>query len=374
VPDAVLVVLGLVAGAALLARIPTPRGDATPEAACGAATVSIVIPARDEERTLPVLLASLRDLDPAPREVIVVDDGSSDATAAVAAAHGARVLAAVPPPGWAGKPYACHLGAEAARGSHLLFLDADTWLAPDAVSRLLGELATRRGLVSVQPHHRTERVYEQLSAFFNVTAMMGTGAFAAAGRAPGRMAFGPCLLTTVDDYRAAGGHAAVRGEVVEDVHLARRYRDKGLPVHCLGGGDVVGFRMYPGGVRQLVEGWTKNIASGAGLSPWWALLGTVAWVCACVAVALAGVRGALSWGVGDGAAPWVAVLAWAAVAVELGWMLGRIGTWRVSTAVLFPLPLLAFLAVFFRSLAVTVVRGEVTWRSRRLPVGARTGR
>jgi hypothetical protein len=377
VRDAVLVVLGLVAGAVLLARIPTPRRSAHASAGLPAAparTLSIVVPARNEERSLPVLLASLRALDPAPHEVIVVDDGSTDATAAVAAAAGATVLAVTPPPGWAGKPYACHVAADAATGTHLLFLDADTCLAPDALARLLAEHDARGGLVSVQPHHRTERPYEQLSAFFNVTAMMGTGAFAAAGRAPAAMAFGPCLLTTVSDYRAAGGHAAVRGEVVEDVHLARRYRARGLAVHCLGGGDVVGFRMYPGGVRQLVDGWTKNIASGAGLSPWWALLGTVAWVCSCVAVALTGTRAALGWALGDGPAPWVAVMAWAAVAVLLGWMLGRIGSWRVSTAVLFPVPLVAFLAVFFRSLAVTLVRGEVTWRSRRLPVGARSGR
>jgi 4,4'-diaponeurosporenoate glycosyltransferase len=377
VPDAVLVVLGLVAGAVLLARIPTPRRSAHVSAGLPAAparAVSIVVPARNEERTLPVLLASLRALDPAPHELIVVDDGSTDATAAVAAAHGATVLAVTPPPGWAGKPYACHVGADAATGTHLLFLDADTWLAPNALGRLLAEHRARGGLVSVQPHHRTERPYEQLSAFFNVTAMMGTGAFAAAGRVPAAMAFGPCLLTTVADYRAAGGHAAVRGEVVEDVHLARRYRARGLPVHCLAGGDVVGFRMYPGGVRQLVDGWTKNVASGAGLSPWWALVGTVGWICSCVAVALTGTRAALGWALGDGPAPWVAVVAWGAVAVQLGWMLGRIGSWRVTTAVLFPVPLMAFLALFVRSLAVTLVRGEVTWRSRRVPVGARSGR
>lgn len=372
---AAFVLLGLVAGALLLARVPTVRRATGGRPADAARpTVSIVVPARNEERTLPVLLASLQALDPAPHQIIVVDDSSTDATAAVAAAHGALVLAASPPRGWAGKPWACHVGAEAATGTHLLFLDADTWLAPDALARLLAEHGARGGLLSVQPHHRTERAYEQLSAFFNVTAMMGTGAFAVAGPPPGVMAFGPCLMTTVADYRAVGGHAAVRGEVIEDVHLARRYRTVGLPVRCLGGGDAVGFRMYPGGPRQLVEGWTKNIASGAGLSPPWALVGTVAWICACVAVALAGVRDALSWALGDGPAPWVAVAAWAAVAIELGWMLGRIGTWRVWAAVLFPVPLVAFLAVFFRSLAITLVRGEVTWRSRRLPVGARSGR
>ena len=372
---AALVVLGLVAGALLLARVPTLRRPAAGGAVGPPAAVSIVVPARNEERTLPVLLASLRELDPAPHEMIVVDDSSTDATAAVAAAHGATVLAAASPPaGWAGKPWACHVGAEAATGTHLLFLDADTWLAPDTLPRLLDEHATRGGLLSVQPHHRTERAYEQLSAVFNVTSMMGTGAFAIGGAGPGAMAFGPCLITTVRDYRAVGGHAAVRNEVVEDVRLARLYRAQGLPVRCVGGGDAVGFRMYPGGPGQLVEGWSKNIAAGAGLSPPWALAGTVAWICACVAVTLAAAGGARSWAFGDGPVPWVAVAAWAAVAVELGWMLGRIGTWRVWTAVLFPIPLAAFLALFVRSLALTLVRGEVTWRARRVPLGARSGR
>jgi hypothetical protein len=375
VQHAALVVLGLVAGALLLARVPTLRRPAADGAAGPLAAVSIVVPARNEERTLPVLLASLRGLDPAPHEMIVVDDSSTDATAAVAAAHGATVLAAASPPaGWAGKPWACHVGAGAATGTHVLFLDADTWLAPDTLPRLLDEHATRGGLLSVQPHHRTERAYEQLSAVFNVTSMMGTGAFTIGGAGPGAMAFGPCLITTVRDYRAVGGHAAVRNEVVEDVRLARLYRARGLPVRCVGGGDAVGFRMYPGGPGQLVEGWSKNIASGAGLSAPWALAGTVAWICACVAVTLAAAGGALSWAFGDGPVPWVAVTAWAAVAVELGWMLGRIGTWRVWTAVLFPIPLAAFLALFFRSLALTLVRGEVTWRARRVPLGARSGR
>jgi 4,4'-diaponeurosporenoate glycosyltransferase len=374
VSHAALVVPGLVAGALLLARVPTLRRPTADGTAGLPPAVSIVVPARNEERTLPILLTSLRELDTAPHEVIVVDDSSSDATAAVAAAHGATVLAAASPPaGWAGKPWACHTGAEAATGTHLLFLDADTWLGPDALGRLLGEHAAQGGLLSVQPHHRTERAYEQLSAFFNITSMMGTGAFAVGGTARGAMAFGPCLLSTVADYRTVGGHAAVRGEVVDDVRLARLYRARGLPVRCVGGGDAITFRMYPGGPGQLVEGWTKNIASGAGLSPPWALAGTVAWISGCVAVTLAAAGGGWSWAFGDGPAPWGAVAAWAAVAVELAWMLGRFGTWRVWTAVLFPVPLAAFLALFFRSLALALVRGEVTWRARRVRLGARSG-
>lgn len=385
-PDVVIVVLGLVSGALLLARIPIAGGDAPAGTADGVApgpatpqvgvAVSVVVPARDEAATLPVLLASLAHLDPAPHEVIVVDDASSDGTAAVAAAHDAVVLTTEPPAGWAGKPWACHVGARAATGTHLLFLDADTWLTPDALAVLLAEHAASGGLVSVQPHHRTERSYEQLSAFFNLTSMMGTGAFAPGrgGRAAGAAtAFGPCLITTSADHRAVGGHAAVAGEVVEDVHLARLYRAHDLPVRSLAGGRVVGFRMYPAGLRQLVEGWTKNIAAGAGLSPPWALAGTVAWVSACVVTALAGVRGLAGWATG-GAAPAEAAAAWAVVALQLRGMLARVGTWRWWTPWLFPVPLVAFVAVFARSLAVTLLRRDVTWRHRRVPIGARAGR
>lgn len=375
--DLLLVGAGLVAGALLLARVPTvrpvDRGPAGAPAAGGRATVSVVIPARNEEGTLPVLLRSLARLDPPAHEVVVVDDASTDATAGVAAAHGARVVRVDPPDGWLGKPWACHVGSRVATGSHLVFLDADTWLAPDALTRLVAEHAAFGGLVSVQPRHQTERSYEQLSAMFNVTAMMGTGAFAPGRGGRAAMAFGPCLVATTDEYRAVGGHAAVAGQVVEDVHLARAYRARGLPVRCLGGGDAVGVRMYPAGLRGLVEGWTKNIAAGAGLSPPWALGGSIAWVASCAAVAWMGVRGVAGWPFGGGA-PLVPGAAWVVTALCLRWMLARIGTWRWWTAWLFPVPLAVFLVVFLRSLVATLVRGEATWRDRRVPVGVRAGR
>ncbi|HEX6420912.1 MAG TPA: glycosyltransferase [Acidimicrobiales bacterium] len=362
-----LVGAGLAAGALLLARVPRPgRAGAAPPGV----RASIVVPARDEAATLPTLLASLRDLEPPAAEVIVVDDGSRDGTARVAAAHGARVVPASPPAGWAGKPWACHVGAQAARGSLLVFLDADTRLAPGALGRLLAEQAAHGGLVSVQPHHEAVRAHEQLSAFFSVVAMMGTGAFAPGRRGRARMAFGPCLVTAAEDYRAVGGHAAVRGEVVEDVHLARRYAAHGLPVRCLAGGNDVRFRMYPTGPSQLVEGWTKNIAAGAGLAPPWAAAGTAAWVASCAAVATAGVRGGVAWATGTGPPPAVAAAAWLVVAGELWWMLRRVGSWRPWAALAFPVPLAVFVGVFARSAALALLGREVTWRSRRVPAGA----
>ena len=84
----------------------------------------------------------------------------------------------------------------------------------------------------------------------------------------------------------------------------------GLPVTCLGGGDAVGFRMYPAGLRQLVEGWTKNIASGAGLSPPWALAGTVAWMLRVRGRGAGGRPGHRGRGASATGRPPVAVAAW----------------------------------------------------------------
>lgn len=375
-----LVVAGLAGGAVLLARVPTlargsgrrgpPPGAAEEAEGHGRPTVSVVVPARNEAAALPALLASLQRLSPAPREIIVVDDGSDDGTARVAAERGAEVRrVAGPPPGWLGKPWACQVGAEAASGTHLWFLDADTWVAPGALGRLVAEHRRHGGLVSVQPYHVTERPYEQLSAIFNVVAAMGSGAFAPwRRRAASPAAFGPCLFTSADDYRAAGAHRAVRQAVVEDLALARRYRRAGLPVSTLAGGSLVRFRMYPDGLRQLVEGWSKNVALGAATADRVAVAGAIAWVASCAAVAVTGMRAAARRLAGSPGPPAGAAAAWLAVTAELWWMLRRLGSFRWWVAPAFPVPLAAFLGIFARSAVRSVVHGDVTWRGRRVPL------
>ena len=366
---------GLLAGAWYLARVRPPGTDRASRDRAPVPTavrVSVIVPARDEARTLPRLLTSLRALEPAPYEILVVDDDSTDATASVAAAHSATVVAAgARPPGWAGKPWACQVGADTATGTHLLFLDADTWLAPDALARLLDEHAQHGGLVSVQPFHVTVRPYEELSAYCNAVAMMGTGAFTPRGATTTRAAFGPCLFTTVGDYDAVGGHASVRSEVLEDVRLSHRYRAAGLPVTCRAGREVVRFRMYPDGLHRLVEGWSKNMASGAAATDRVAVVATVVWVAAQVAVTVRAATGVTGWTFGRGPAPLVALGVYAVVAVQMRVLLRRIGSFRRLTAVVFPVPLAAFVAIFLRSCVLTFVRREVIWRDRTIAVGPR---
>lgn len=324
---------------------------------------AVVIPARNEAANLPRLLGSLSAQDPPPGAVIVVDDHSEDDTAAVARSAGATVVVAGSlPPGWTGKSWACTAGAtaaNAARADILVFLDADTVLAPGGLSRLVGEHGRRGGLVSVQPFHATERPYEALSAFFNLVSMMGVGAFTPRRQPRPTGAFGPCLVCTPPDYALTGGHAHddVRGQVVEDVALAHRFTEQGLPVTVLGGRGTIDFRMYPDGVRQLVEGWTKNFASGASTARPLTFALISLWLSGCISA---------TWSL---PAPAAAAVYLAYVA-QLAWMLARIGRFGWWPAPLYPLLLVFFLGVFARSIVLTKLRGEVRWRGRTISTRA----
>ena len=365
--DVVLLLLVLVAAAVPVLLLRDLRTVPPGRASTTGPSVSVVVPARDEEQSLPALLAALHASTVPVAEVVVVDDGSRDRTAAVAWEGGARVLAAgSPPPGWTGKAWACHVGAEATTGDLLLFLDADTVLAPDALGGLLELQEQHGGLVSVQPHHRVPEAYEQLSAYFNVVALMSSDAFTA-GSSRRPMAFGPCLLTSRHDHDAVGGHAVVRNEILDDVRLAQAYDRAGLPVTCAAGGPAVSMRSYPGGLAQLVSGWTKNIASGAAAAAPRASLATVLWISAHHAVAAGALLSAVGAVVGRDLAAGSAVvwvLGWLVTSWQLRTLLRRAGSFRWWTWLLFPVPLLAFDLVFARSALLTVVRRSVRWRGR----------
>lgn len=375
--DLVLVVLLLVAGVSarwLLGGLRTiPRADGQHDRS---ASVSVVVPARNEETSIPTLLASLRRLTVDVEDIVVVDDGSDDATAAVARSAGARVLpAGVPPPGWTGKAWACRVGARATSGDLLLFLDADTELSPGALSGLLTLHERHQGLVSVQPFHRVVRSYEQLSSYFNVVSLMASAAFTR--RRPSRpMAFGPCLLTSRGDYERIGGHAAVRAEILDDVKLAAAYLRAGMPVHCALGGRSIRMRSYPGGIRQLARGWTKNIASGASAAAPGPAYAAVAWISAHHAVAVGAVLSLVAALTGWSPPlayghPVVWAAAWLAVTWQLRTILRSVGSFRWWTWALFPACLLAFDVLFAVSAAHAAIRRSVRWRGREVDLRRR---
>jgi cellulose synthase/poly-beta-1,6-N-acetylglucosamine synthase-like glycosyltransferase len=356
---AVVAAVGWLAGLALFWRV--PRLPAPPADRSTPHQVSVVVPARDEELRLPRLLASLTAQTEPPLEVLVVDDGSTDRTGELASAAGATVVrTAGPPEGWTGKTWACELGCGQAGGDLLVVLDADTWLADDALERLAAahDAQAAGGLLSVLPFHVTRRLHEQLSAICNTVAVLASGAGLQRG-ANARVAFGPCLVTTPGALAAAGGFASVRGDVVEDLALARRYRAARRPVRCLLDAGAVSYRMYPDGLGALVEGWTKNLSSGARRAPTLPALGATAWVTGALAVAVATVTTP---------SPAVAV-AWVAYAGQLRWMLVRLGSFQWWSWAVFPVTVSAFVALVTSSAVARGIRRQVTWRGRRIAVG-----
>ncbi len=348
---------------------PTPSGTGRPGAS---PSVSVVIPARNEARSLPALLASLATQTAPPTEVIVVDDGSCDGTGDIARAAGAHVVRVDgPPPGWLGKPWACQQGALAARGDLLVFLDADVRLAADALATLATLHTEVGGLVTVQPYHEAGPGWEQLSAVFNAAAVLGSGE-TARWRPRTRSAFGPCIVTHRGRHLDIGGHAAVRDEIVEDMALARAYAAAGEPVTVRLGGELVRFRMYPDGLGSLVDGWTKNIASGAAGADRAGVVATVAWIASAAFVAAASVAAAVRWLTG-GPRPLAAGLAWLVTAGTFRAVLRPLGSFGRGTALLFPVPLAGFIGVFARASAIVATGRTVRWKGRQIAAPARAG-
>lgn len=363
--DLGFVVLRLLLGAWLLWRIPKPPGGPRRP------TCSVIVPARNEAHALPASLSAVALQLEAGDELIVVDDHSRDGSAAVAVAAGAVVLSAsLLPARWTGKAWACATGAAAAKGEVLCFVDADTTLAPGALDGLVRTQADGGGLVSSQPYHHVVRPYEQLSALFNTIALMGTDAHTPLGnRRRANGAYGPTVVVDAVDYRLLGGHGAVAGEVLDDVKLAQVWRGAGRAVRLYGGRSVSRFRMYPGGVGHLVEGWTKNFVAGARAANPLTTLLIAAWLSLPIQALWWVARLALPGGHAGGAA--LAGAVYAAVALELAWMWRRVGRFGVVTALLFPVPLVFFLGVFLRSFVLTVCRRPMRWKGRLVPTAAR---
>jgi glycosyltransferase involved in cell wall biosynthesis len=232
--------------------------------------ISLLVPARDEGQRLPAVLTGLCVQDVA--EIIVLDDQSGDDTAAVVR-HAAqadprvRLLGGTPPPpGWTGKNWACHQLAAAARGDVLLFCDADVRLAPGAVDACLAQLRGQRADVfSVFPRQRTVTFGERLLVplIDDVLLAFLPHPLLRLPVPSAATANGQLIMFRRGAYDALGGHAAVAGEINEDIALARRARRAGLRLGLALGGDLVAARMY-GGYGESVRGFGKSLRAAHG--------------------------------------------------------------------------------------------------------------
>lgn len=239
------------------------------------AQVSILVPARNEAHNLPHTLPRL--LSQGAAEVIVLDDGSTDATAAVLeglkAQHASlRVLQGRPlPAGWNGKNWACRQLAGAAAGDVLIFTDADVlWQEATLAALLAFRSRERADYLSVWPRQLTKTLIERLAVPLIDNVLLGglpylgvkysrLSAFCAGN--------GQLMLFTKEAYRRSGGHEAVRGEVLEDVHLGQRAKATGSRVALALGGAMISARMYRSR-DEVLAGFGKNLLAVHLNSPW----------------------------------------------------------------------------------------------------------
>ena len=333
--------------------------------------VIVVVPVRDEVDQVGDCLAALLDqrgID--DLRVVVVDDGSTDGTAAVVRAVAdprvRLVTADPPPPGWLGKTHACAVGVAATDGSDggvVAFVDADVRLFPDALAGAVAVLDRHRlDLVSPWPRQLAgspaERLVQPLQQWLWATTLP----LRLAERSPRpslAAANGQFLVLTRRGYDRAGGHAAVRGEVLEDIALLRAVKRSGGRGGPVDGSRLAACRMYEGW-PALRDGYAKSLWGAVGGSPAASAAAAVALTAVWVVPPLAGLRGSRAGLVGYAAG----VAGRGVTAAATG---GRL--WPDVLA--HPASVLVLDLLLARSV-VGHRRGTLRWKGRDLPAPQRT--
>lgn len=257
-----------------LRNLKVPRSDSKiPEPA---PFISILIPARDEETNIENCLESLRMQDYPNFEVLVLDDSSSDNTINIIERIAAKdnriqmIKGGPLPAGWAGKPFACYQLAKQARGSWLLFIDADTTHAPHMLRSVLAlALESRPFLLSGFPHQLATSLLQKVAIpvlYFVILSWLPLWWLQRSREPKPSLAIGQFLLFPKEEYWRIGGHKAVKSRILEDVWL-------GIEVHRHGGrhiaidlSPVVSCHMYQS-IGAMWEGFIKWIYSVSALSP-----------------------------------------------------------------------------------------------------------
>lgn len=354
----------VVAGFLVFRSLPVPASSSS-GAASGLPFLSIIVPARNEAGRIVPLLKSLQEQRFTAFEILVVDDDSSDGTAAIAASYGATVLRNK----GSGKSSACWYGAEQAQGSWLLFLDADTrFESADGLSHLLHFYREKgaRGITALQPFHTVERLYEYISIVFNIIVVVGMNLFTVWGsRFKTAGSFGPCILCNRDDYFVSGGHKKIEGAIMDDLALGEAFLEQDLPVRCLGGKGILSFRMYPEGVGSLIEGWCKSFAVGSKSTHPAVMLLVIFWIAGSFISAAALISAFMAWN------PLAIALSaglYILYAVQSAAFAGRIGNFHKAVFAVHPIWFAFFAGIYLYSFIRVNVFHSVSWKGRKIKV------
>lgn len=355
--------VGFVVWNVRVVRRPPPRrwtGDAP--------LISVLVPARDEEASIGACVGALLAQDYPNFEIIVLDDDSTDDTAGLAG-RDTRVQVvpgASRPTEWTGKNWACHQLATRARGDVLCFVDADTVLSPDALSRAAGELQhDDLGLVSMLLKTDTGTVAEVVLMPMVNHALLALLPAALMERPthPGlAVALGPFVMVRTSAYVAAGGHAAAPEHIVDDVQLARAVKAAGHRVALRNGTTLVRTRWYTG-FREIWDGFSKNAYGGLAYRPGVAL---AALLIVAPALLLPFLR--LGAGLTIGGAVAIPALQ-VSLILSTRAITSRVGRDPLWSIPLHPVMIAVWAGALARSMVLARTGREIEWKGRRYATG-----
>jgi chlorobactene glucosyltransferase len=328
-----------------------------------ASRVSIVIPARNEERYVGRTLDAALAQDYPDFEVVVVDDASTDGTAEeirrrsgdpkLVSANARPLL-----PGWMGKPNALATGAARATGEWILFMDADVELDPRALKDAVG-LCESKGydFLALLPQFEREGFWEELlMPIVPVAAFVYLPSYLAyLPRVPLAAGAGAFALVRREAYQSIGGHDAIRSSVVDDIRLAIELKRAGFVTRARLGLDRARLRMYHG-FSEIVDGFTKNAHAGLGGS----LLKPAAFLLLSLYVALT----PFLWPLASSSAALGGSLVLLLTSRALVQLRLRFPLWPIFLS---PITTVVALFIVLRSLWMARVDGVVRWRGREYP-------
>ncbi len=344
-----------------------------------AALVSICIPARNEENNIRHCVESALAQDYPNIEVIVLDDRSTDATLTQVTEIASRDSRLLPisgsdlPDGWAGKPHALFQASAVARGEWLCFVDADTFLAPQAISSCYAKaIETHADMFTTINEQIMDSFWEKVVMPLVMTAL-SVGFSPRKVNNPSRrdaIANGQFILIKRAVYDAIGGHESVKDQIVEDKAIAEQVKWNGHRLIVADGTQVIRTRMYTS-LETMWEGWTKNIYLGLRDHPSLLILGAFGATIALIAALFLPIWPALGifWYLKGGG--WLAIgviikslIVWGALLYARARVARKmnISAWYAWTT---PLGAGVFAAMMLAS-AWKVISGQgVTWRGRK---------
>jgi glycosyltransferase involved in cell wall biosynthesis len=333
-----------------------------------APTVSLIVAARNEERNVEPAARSLLGQRYPSLEIIAVDDRSTDRTGAIldALAAGEPRLRVVHiaelPAGWLGKNHALSVGAAAARGSWLLFADADIIMAPDSISRAVA-YAERRGVDHLTILPDTLMPGLVLKAFVIVgIAIFGMALRPWKARDPRSRHFvgvGAFNLVRASAYARAGGHAPIRLRPDDDIKLGKILKRSGARQDALSGRGMVSVEWYRT-VGETIDGLMKNSFAVVQYNALLMLAGVVFYL-------VLGLGPLAALVLGDGPLRWLGGIA-------VGWQLlvhglvAREAHLPLRAVLLYPLIYLLFAWIVLRALVVNRWQGGIYWRETFYPL------